>query len=62
MPAFAAATDGGCYASSDGHTKVPDGPSLGLGDVALEAITQALAPFDGIVAKLLSSIPRKGLS
>jgi hypothetical protein len=40
----------------------PDGPSLGLGDVALEAIAQALAPFDGIVDELLSSIPRKGLS
>ena len=35
----------------------PDGQSLGLGDVALEAITQALAPFDGIVDELLSSIP-----
>ena len=40
----------------------PEGPSLGLGDVALDAIAQALAPFDGIVDELLSSIPRKGLS
>jgi hypothetical protein len=40
----------------------PGGPSLGLGDAALEAVTQALAPFDGIVDELLSSIPRKGLS
>ena len=32
----------------------PDGPTLGLGDVALVAIRQALAPFDGIVDELLS--------
>ena len=35
----------------------PDGPSLGLGEVALEAIEQALGPFDGIVKKLLASVP-----
>lgn len=26
----------------------PDGPSLGLGDLALDAIAEALAPFEGI--------------
>ena len=35
----------------------PDGPSLGLGDQALEAIEQALGPFDGIVKELLASVP-----
>jgi hypothetical protein len=38
----------------------PDGPSLGLGDVALEAIERALEPFDGIVDELLASVPRAG--
>ena len=35
----------------------PDGPSLGLGDLALEAIEQALGPFDGIVSELPASVP-----
>jgi hypothetical protein len=39
----------------------PDGPSLGLGDVAIEAITQALGPFHDIVDELLASVPRSSL-
>ena len=35
----------------------PDGPSLGLGELALAANEQALEPFDGIVAELLASVP-----
>lgn len=39
----------------------PDGPSLGLSDVALEAITQALTPFDGVVdaPRLVRQHPQK---
>jgi hypothetical protein len=35
----------------------PEGPSLGLGAVAIQAIEQALAPFWGIVDELLESLP-----
>jgi len=35
----------------------PDGPSLGLGELALEAIEQALEPFEGVVDELLASVP-----
>ena len=35
----------------------PDGPSLGLGERAIEAIEQALGSFDGIVNELLASVP-----
>ena len=35
----------------------PDGPSLGLGDRAIDAIAQALEPFEGIVDELLASVP-----
>lgn len=38
-----------------------DGPSLGLGDEAMDAIEMALQPFDGIVEELLASIPRSGI-
>lgn len=38
-----------------------DGPSLGLGEQAIEAIEMALQPFDGIVEELLASLPRSGL-
>jgi len=34
-----------------------DGPSLGLGLEAREAIEQALKPFEGIVDDLLASLP-----
>jgi hypothetical protein len=36
----------------------PDGPSLGLGLGAMEAIEAALEPFGGIVDELLASLPR----
>ena len=39
----------------------PDGPSLGLGLEAVDAIQQALEPFDGIVDELLASLPSGGL-
>jgi hypothetical protein len=45
--------NGGWIASAD----TPDGPSLGLGVGAMEAVEAALAPFDGAVAELLDSMP-----
>jgi hypothetical protein len=39
----------------------PDGPSLGLGQRAIDAVAQALEPFDGIVDELLASVPGSGL-
>jgi len=36
----------------------PDGPSLGLGEQAEDAIEAALEPFVGIVDELLASVPR----
>jgi len=35
----------------------PHGPSLGLGDLALDAIAEALAPFEGTTDELLASVP-----
>ena len=35
----------------------PDGPSLGLGWFPLDALTAALAPFDGYVEDLLATVP-----
>jgi hypothetical protein len=35
----------------------PEGPSLGVGLDAREAIEQALRPFEGIVDELLASLP-----
>ena len=35
----------------------PDGPSLGLGERAIDAIGAALVPFEGIVDELLASVP-----
>lgn len=39
----------------------PDGPSLGLGERAIEAIESALQPFGGIVGELLATIPDDAL-
>lgn len=39
----------------------PDGPSLGLGKGAIEAVEHALEPFEGIVDELLASLPRSAL-
>lgn len=35
----------------------PHGPTLGIGWEAVEAITNALAPFDGLIDELLESLP-----
>jgi hypothetical protein len=35
----------------------PRGPTLGTGNDAIEAITNALAPFDGVIDELLDSLP-----
>jgi hypothetical protein len=35
----------------------PDGPSLGVGEQAIDAIAGALMPFEGIVDELLASVP-----
>ncbi len=39
----------------------PDGPSLGLGERATDAIERALEPFKGIADELLASLPQGGL-
>jgi hypothetical protein len=39
----------------------PDGPSLGMGKGAIEAVEHALESFEGIVDELLESLPRTGL-
>ena len=38
------------------------GPSLGLGKGAVEAVEQALQPFEGIVDELIASLPRASLT
>lgn len=38
----------------------PDGPSLGLGEQEMQAIEEALRPFEGIVNELLASVPGAG--
>jgi hypothetical protein len=35
----------------------PDGPSVGVGFAAVEAIVMALEPFDGVIDDLLDSLP-----
>jgi hypothetical protein len=37
--------------------ETPDGPSVGLGKGAVEALEHALEPFEGIVDELLASLP-----
>lgn len=39
----------------------PVGPSLGIGESAVNAVEMALQPFDGIVGELLASVPLGGL-
>jgi hypothetical protein len=38
----------------------PDGPSLGLGTGAMQAIEAALEPFEGVVDELLASLRQSG--
>ena len=40
---------------------MPDGPSLGLGKGAVEAIEHAVERFDGIVDELMDSLPRSAI-
>jgi hypothetical protein len=40
----------------------PDGPSLGLGKGAVEAIEHALEKFEGIVDELMESLPRSAIT
>jgi hypothetical protein len=40
----------------------PNGPSLRLGGRAIDAVEQALEPFEGIVDELLRSLPDGELS
>ena len=35
----------------------PAGPSVGLGRYPIEALAEALEPFDGVVDELLASVP-----
>jgi hypothetical protein len=39
----------------------PDGPSLGLGIGAVEAIEAALEPFERVIDELLESLPSAAL-
>ena len=39
----------------------PNGPSLGIGERAIDAITGALEPFSSIADELISSLPAWGL-
>ena len=48
-----ASVDGKWLASAD----TGDGPSLGIGRLPEEAISQALRPFDGIVEDLMDTLP-----
>ena len=50
------AANGRWIASAD----TPDGPSLGCGTDAFEALWQALEPFEGVVGELLASLPADG--
>lgn len=45
-------------ASADTH----DGPSLGYGGTAFAALWMALAPFDGVIDELLTTVPDDALS
>ena len=38
------------------------GPSLGLGDRAIDAIAQALEPFEGVAEELIASVPETALA
>ena len=40
---------------------MPDGPTLGLGKGAVEAIEHALQPFEGVVDQLLESLPHSAI-
>jgi hypothetical protein len=40
----------------------PDGPSLGLGKGAIEAIEHALEPYQEIAQELLASLPEAALN
>jgi hypothetical protein len=40
----------------------PEGPSLGLGEGAIEAVEHALEPFEGIVDELPDSLPNAAFS
>jgi hypothetical protein len=39
----------------------PVGPSLGLGNGAIEAVEHALDPFEGIVDELMASLPQAAI-
>lgn len=47
--------NGRWIASSD----APSGPTLGLGTTALEALSEALEPFDGVRDELLETAPEE---
>jgi len=51
-------TIGGCCCPAPADT--PDGPSLGLGKGAIEAVEHAVEPFDGIVDELLGQLAWRG--
>ena len=47
------AVDGRWLASAD----TPDGPRLGTGDTLVEALWEALQPFEGMVEELMACLP-----
>jgi len=40
----------------------PDGPSLGCGTTPFGALWMALAPFDGVIDELLTTVPDDALA
>jgi hypothetical protein len=47
------AVEGHWLASPD----TPDGPSMGTGDTPVDALMQALQPFEGVIDELLACLP-----
>ena len=44
---------GGWLASAD----MPDGPSIGTGETPVDALMQALQPFEAVMDELLACLP-----
>jgi len=47
------AVEGRWLAAAD----TPDGPSMGTGDTPVDALMQALQPFEGMVDELIACLP-----
>ena len=47
------AVEGRWLASAD----TPDGPSMGTGETPVDALMQALQPFEGVIDELMACLP-----